>query len=128
VLRHSSVRERRRTNFVSDRVLTHYAVAETLTIAASIPNFIVQQGRGVIMRRLNGLSVLSVALAGALYAFGAQSAVAAPGLTHVAVAEASPAVQSVAADYHYHGKRYNYHYHGKYYNHRSYNNGHYRYY
>jgi hypothetical protein len=79
------------------------------------------------MRILNRLSVLSVALVGVLYVFGAQGAVAAQGLTRVGAAEPSPTVQSASAHYRYRGKNYAYRYEGKYYNHRSQQNGHWQY-
>ena len=73
---------------------------------------------------LNRLSILSVTLVGVLYVFGAQGAVAAPGLTRVGVTESSPTLQSVSAYYRYHGQHYAYRYGGRYYDHRSYRDGH----
>ena len=82
------------------------------------------------MKTLTRVSLFSsIALAGFLYICGTQAAAAAPAFAPVAPAlVSSPHNSSVQAYYNYRGRRYAYRYGGRYYNHRSYRNGHWRYY
>ncbi len=79
----------------------------------------------------------SIVIAGLLSASAGQAAIAVPASTAPFRVVASPQRSLIEPvyyyrghhyQYRYHGHYYRYHYHGRYYLHRSYRNGHWRYY